>query len=219
MPLSADTLAQQLWQTLNVINAQTGAPDPNPSPAIKAYAAGVVAMLQAAIVSHLPMMVTATDAPPAAPIAGAAAQMGMMVAVGSVITAQAAPALGDPIAAANMALENVAVGNYFMSSAQVNFPTGTIQGQSTATPLTPGALVLGSGQMGQVAGISGSALYGMVAAAIPTVQGPQQPSFYSALCTYVMGAAQVTYAPQTINGACTNSGQLVAAFGVGGTIS
>ena len=222
MSLDAGALAQALWPHVGANDPQTGAPDPNPTEAIKSYAEGYVAMLKAAVVANaIPGTVLAAAAPPGAPIVSGAATGGkILVALGATMYG---PASGGalPSALAGLLLECTAIASYLMVGALVAFSAGGITGNSTATPpptTTPGPLVAGAGSGGLISGLDGSLLAKMVAAA--TLQtGPHQVEFYTALCTYTMSSALVTYPTNTVAGVCTGTGQFTLGLATGGAIT
>jgi hypothetical protein len=222
MSLDDGALAQVLWPHVGATDPKTGAPDPNPSIALKNYAKGYNAMLKAAIVAHaLPGSVIAASAPPSAPIQGGAASGGKIVTLVAAVMVGIATPGALPLAVPGLTLEATAIATYLMANAIVAFAAGTIKGTSGAvagSPGTPGPLTAGSGSGGVISGLAGGPLAQAVSA-VTLQTGPKQVEFYDALVTYTMANAMVAYGPNLVIGVGTPTGQLTVGTAAGGTIS
>jgi hypothetical protein len=212
--LDASALVQLLQPQTGAIDPATGAPAPEPTPALTNYAKGYIAMLQGAIVAA-PLPTGLGSAPPGGPVAGGALTGGKFLAVVSATMAGIASEGAVPTALPGLLLECSAIAAYLMSAALINFSAGTVVGNSTATPTSPGPLAAGGASGGAISGLSGSSLASLVSAA--TLQsGPLQTGFYSALCDYTMSAGLAAFPTGLVQGVCTPSGQLTAGFSPGG---
>ena len=204
MPLSPTLLANQIL----VIQKQV----PPAKEELMNYCAGFIAMIQAGVVNHA--LVTGVTAP-GAPLASGAASAGL-------ITVTPGPWIGKsgdigPLAIA----EHTAVTTYIQTNALVNFPAGTVTGNCTSTPTSPGPLAAGAAFGGQISGLVGSSCASFVAAATGgQLFGPDAEPIYTAMMDYVMQTAKAAYITGTITGTCPpGGGSLVGGLGTGGVIS
>jgi hypothetical protein len=207
--LSSNDLANMLIQTFPVhINSQ-GGPLSSPNQTT-AYAAGIVAALQAGTVSNPPNTIVGTTVS-GAPLVAGAGTGGVMVVTPGPMLAQTLPAFAT---SPGISKENVGIISY-ISTGLVVFQPGSIVGNCTNTPTSPGPLVAGAGTGGMITGLSGAA-----AAAAVGATGPMAIGFYTALCNYIMANASVSYATGTITGTCPpGGGPLANGTGAGGTIA
>lgn len=211
MTMDAKLLAKDLWELNGEVLDGDGLVK-GPTDAMNDYAKGLITMLSAGIVSHLPLTVSGSAAPGAPLLAGAASAGRVIGLLGLTMTAIAAK---DPIIAATMLLEANAISLYIMASGLVNFQSGSIEGTSTETA-SPGPLTLGKGTQGRFSGLDGGALAAMVASATGIV-GPTSKDHYSVVVSHIVDNAEVTYVPNTVLGSMAG-GTLVAGTAAGGTI-
>jgi hypothetical protein len=211
--MDADLLAEQLWAVNGPVLDDKGLPVP-PTDAVKAYAAGFIAMLETAIVAHLPGTAVGS-APPGGDLTSGAAEGGKMTLMASPVMAQKASA-GNPVVAAQMVIESAAIASYLIASGLVSFLPGSITGQSTETPApAPGPLVNGEGMVGKISGLDGATLANL---AVPPFTGPGKIPHYTALVGHLMTLGEVTYAANTVLGTMTG-GALTVGAAAGGLVS
>lgn len=183
----------------------------------KVYANAIITTLKAGIVNNAPGTVTATTVA-AAPITNGTASNGL-------ITALLAPTWISIMAAgfkgSNPTLLNKeALGSttYLMSAAKVTFQLNSIVGNSTATPTSPGILVLGAGNNGKISGLVGSDWAKLVVP--PGADSTFSEKLYNEIAEYIMENAVVTYPVGTIVGITPAvSGPLTLGAGAGGIIT
>lgn len=203
MPLSASALASKI-QSVN------GTLPPIPFELLS-YCRGVLAMVRASSVS-LPL-VNGTTAP------GAPLSLGE--SSGGLITATPGPWIGESGSLGPLAIqEHTAVTTYF-STGLVGFLPGTVTGQCTNTPTSPGPLVAGAATGGRISGLSGIGCSQAVFSAMGgQLFGPDSQRIYSAIMEYLQFTAKVTFSAGTINGTCPpGGGPLALGVGTGGSIS
>lgn len=228
MALIVDDLAQELWDSLSNKGGATELSDES-----KAYAEGFITAVQGGIVT-LPLVTGTADAPGA--FTGAAAG-GIITNVISATMTNIIIAAGQfaaqPVAQANLTIENGVVCNYIMTGL-VNFAMGKVTGTSTAVYVPPpgssipGILQNGEATDGVIVGYSGPALKSLVWSALQgqsgmgMLEGPDMINFYTALCDYTLTNAEVVFASGTINGTFAGSAPtgdpIIGGVGVGGSI-
>lgn len=211
MPLADSSLANQLHLALGSPPDKDGVVKVPKE--LQAYARGIIKTLKAGTFSHV--VVSGVTAP-GAPLAGGFAVGGIMVLVPAIMLGETALSF-PPGAQPKIQAENAAVIGYLMTGL-INFAPGTITGNCTNTPVSPGPLLLGQGSGGTVLGLNGPTCFAAVFAALGT-PGPFQIPFYSALCAYITASLQATYPLGTVNGVCPIGGGPLAGVGVGGVIS
>lgn len=211
MALSAQNLAKVLKATLNFPGASAALP---PTGELNNYAAGVIASLQSAVVTNAPgtiMGVTAASSP-----------LSAGTGLGGVVVMSPGPMIAKTTSsfpgATFIIQENTAVITY-LSTGLANFAAGTITGHCTNTAISPGPLTNGAGSGGLIIGINGPACLAAVKAVFPTI-GPESLPFYTALTTYIMANASISYPMGNVIGVCpAGGGPLSAGSAAGGKIS
>lgn len=184
---------------------------PRPSPEqLTEYCKGLVAALQAGVVSHAPGTVNGTTVA-GGPLALGSASGGLMVLTPALFIAKTQVATPNPLYAA----ENSALIAYIMASGTVSFDPGTITGTCSSTPSSPGPLLLGQGTGGKIVGLSGAA-----AALAVGATGPDAVKHYDIIMTYIMENASVSYPLNSVVGTCPPAaGPLAAGAATGGIIA
>jgi len=202
MPLEAQALANQ-------IQSATGQVPPAPAQLLS-YCRGFISVLKAGIVAA--PLVSGTTA------AGAPLAAGAIPA--AIATLQPTPWLAEsgslgPLASA----EHTAIVTYVMTGVIV-FPPGTVTGQCTSTPTSPGPLVNGAAEGGRFTGLAGAACASAVAGATGgQLAGPDSIKVYDAMMSYVMLSAKVSFPTGTITGVCPPGAGSLIGTGAGGLIT
>ena len=218
MTLSKELIAQDLWNTMGVVDPDTGAPDLSPNDTIKAYGQGVLDMMTNSTCSFIAGGFRAVAAPPGSPIQGGDGAGGKLGGVvGSVLSSAVSSFLG-PEAMVLAKLEHEAVALYIQEAGLVSFATGSVTGTSTATGVNPGILQLGTASAGKLSGLDGGAMYGRVLAATGS-SGPNGKDFFTALCDNLNRDTVINFSSGTVVGITTSSGQLTGGVGSGGKVS
>lgn len=104
----------------------------------------------------------------------------------------------------------------------VTFASGDITGSCTNTPLSPGSLAGGAGMNGMISGLDGTVLANAIHSAVgyPGTTSVRLTEFSTAIVTYIMNNAQVSYASGNVTGTCpAGGGSLSGGTGVNGTIA
>lgn len=112
--------------------------------------------------------------------------------------------------------------DHIQSQGLVEFTAGEITGNCTNSPVSPGALAGGGGTGGEIIGLDGTVLANNIHTAVGYPGGVSTPliQFCTAITTYIMDNAVVTYAPGSVTGSCpAGGGSLGAGTGIGGTIA
>lgn len=212
MALDDQALAKKLHDALGQKKDGQGKPT-QISSMTKAYAAGIVACLKAAIVTNAPGTIVGVTAP-GAPLSGGAGTGGLMVVLPAAMLAKTLVGI-PPKAIPNMQKENTAIIQY-IGTGLVAF--SSITGTCTNSPTSPGPLTLGAGQNGMITGLTGAGALAAVGAV--GIVGPDALKHYTALINYIVSEAKVTYPSGGIVGACPpGGGPLTAGAGIGGTIA
>lgn len=181
-----------------------------------AYADAVVTTLAAATFSHAINTVVGS-APPGGALIGGAAAAGILAGV-SAATWEGILAAAFA-GATTLGAEAGASTSYIQTNAKANFGSGTITGISTATPVAPGILQNGAGSGGHLALLVGSAWASAVLAALGT-PGPLASAVYTAVASYILANADLSYAVGQVQGAFPAGGGLMTAgLATGGAIA
>jgi hypothetical protein len=222
--LVADDLAVILYDSLSDTTDKTGAPTTS-TQFTQAYAEGIVAVMQAAIVTNAPGTVIGTGEP-AGTFMGSST-LGLIELDSSVMTdvilsvyqssvKMEAPDFDFSPVESSITQENQAVCQYIMESGLVSF--AQLTGIDTATLLSPGTLVDGHGDNGIISGLIGSACASIVASQ-SGLTGPYRNAFYTALVNYIMANASATYAANNVIGDFSaDGGPIQDGAGMDGTI-
>lgn len=208
MALKAKELADKLMKGTKPAGNET-------TPSMIAYAEGIIAALQSAVVVNLPGTILGVTAP-GAPLSAGSGMGGTMLVLPAAMIAKTARNF-DPKAVAGVSKENTAICNY-LSTGLVMFAAGKVTGTCTNTPVSPGPLVAGKADDGKITGLVGAAAAAMVGAQLGGM-GPEGIDFYTTLINYILDKAEVSYPLNGIVGVCPlGGGPLTAGAGIGGII-
>ena len=215
MPLKDSDLAKKLQDAIPLKTDGEGK-SLKVSDQMKNYAKGIIEALKIAVVSHPTGTVVGVTAV-GAPLSAGAANGGIVMVQPAMMVKYWGVGL-DPRAVVNLQKEANALASY-LSTGLVNFPVGSITGQCTSTPTSPGPLVAGAGSNGKISGLTGAAAMAYISSALGFT-GPDMLPHYNALINYVLAEATVTYATGSVVGVCPPiSGPLGAGTAAGGTIA
>lgn len=172
------------------------------------YASGLLAALQASVITFAPGTITGVTAA-GAPLSAGAGAGGVGVYPPPVMIAKTSVAFHHaPLAAP----EHTAFLGY-LATLPIAFNAGDVTGQCTNTAESPGPLVNGAATGGFLVGASGVA-----AAAFVGAIGPDQAAIYQAILDYMASDGEVVFPSGTITGTCpSGGGPLAAGAGAGGT--
>lgn len=206
----------------DLIRSTMGFPTPVSSQLL-GWASGVIQEITSnALVSNLPGTITGTTAPGSSLSNGAG--MGGLIAgmSGGSMASKVVAAVPYPYTSTQLTAFCNQIVLHIQSLGMVNFDSGNITGTCTNTPLSPGPLVAGAGSNGKIIGLSGPTLAAAIHAAVgyPGGVSLRLIQFCTAIVSYIMDNAAVSYATGTVNGLCPpGGGPLSAGAGVGGTIA
>jgi len=187
------------------------------TPEMKAYADAIITTYKAGLVSNLPGTINGVTAPGSPLVNG----MGTGGLIAGLLPATMVGVMLTGFPTANPSIISTHCSScvgYETSASLVSFTAGNITGQCTSTPLNPGPLVSGAGSMGKISGLVGAAWSSILT---PPLGDPTlSEKIYSAIATYIMNNAEVSYLLNTVVGVCPpGGGPLAAGAGTGGTIA
>jgi hypothetical protein len=217
MPLVVSDLA-------DAINAAMDVKDKDGNPIVTtsqmtAYAQAVIDTLIAGSVSNSTGTVLATALPVPGPVILGSASNGTMTLSSSVWSADLSS--GFPTSdSGKLSSEASASVGYLTANGSISFPLNSINGLSTATPITPGTLTAGMGSGGQISGLVGEDWAGVVTGSQGLSNTDIAKNIYNAISNYIIANALVDYAVGNVNGSfAPGGGLLIAGMGSNGTIS
>lgn len=113
-----------------------------------------------------------------------------------------------------------AIVDHIQNDGRVTFTSGNITGNCTNSISTPGILASGAGIQGKISALNGTTLANLVATDDPYPStSPELIQFCTAVTTYIMANADVTYAAGNVTGtAPAAGGTLNSGAASGGTI-
>jgi hypothetical protein len=182
------------------------------------FAKAVIDEMQAALVNNAPGTINGTAPSSGGPLIGGTGINGLITGMTPVsLAARMIAEMGFPSPSAEIIQFATAICAHLQTVGSVSFTL--ITGNCTNTPVSPGALI-GEGSNGQIVNLSGPVLAAAIAVVYGGIVSPELLSFSTALVTYIMSNASVTYTTGSVTGVCSaGGGPIAAGAGVGGTIA
>jgi hypothetical protein len=212
MPLVASALAEQIKIALNQATQPT-------SPETIGMAEAIIEEITSmATVSFLPGGVTGDAPPSGGPLANGAASNGTIAGTtGTSLANKLKSKMNKPSITSQ--LQNMASAiSSCINAGKVNFSVGQVTGLCTNTPLNPGTFT-GGATGGLISGLDSGKLADDLANPYGS-KSPEVIAFASAIATYIMGNAMVSFASPLMTGtASAGGGPILLGTGSGGTIS
>ena len=211
MPLDASAIAQQIKVALNQATQPTSAETLGMAQAI------VEEITTMGLVSFLPATVEGTAPPTGGPLLNGKASNGLIVGpLGPHLANLMKSKMNKPSITAQLLSMGNAIANCIILG-KVNFAENKVTGLCTNTPLNPGAFT-GGATDGLISGLDS----GKLADDLANPYGGKSPeviALASAITTYIMGNAAVSFAMPLMTGTCSaGGGPLALGAGSGGTI-
>jgi hypothetical protein len=209
MPLDPDKLTKETQNALGASSFPTSTRN-------ILFAKAIITHLKTGVVSFLPGGITGIAPSSGGPISDGAGSGGKILLVPSALEGLLIAAFG--VATPEISKFAKALSGYIMSDGIVVFDTGTINGDATNTPVSPGSFT-GTGAGGKITALQGPALAVLLATAIgkPPTSKPLL-DLSTAICDHIKTNSIVAL-PTATGSVAAGGGPIIAGAGAGGMIS
>lgn len=191
-----------------LIRTSMGFPSPN-SNQVNGWGAGIVSEVIQGKVNNAPGTVTGVThiktGVPNPPLTNGAASNGLISSLsGSRLASAVAADAGYPFVSSILTIYCNQIVGHIQSQGKVSFATNSITGGCTGTISAPGNLAIGAGTNGTISGLDGSLLASNIHSAVgyPGGVSARLTEFCTAITSYIMANAVVTYASGSVIGIC-----------------
>lgn len=209
MAMDASALADEIMAGL-------GSSDPATTQ-VTNMAKDIVDHVKTAVASYASGSVTGDAPSSGGPLVNGAGANGMILLVASDLVGRFSASFGQSTSEisgmATAISAHIITGTFSHSS-------GNITGVCTNTTSNPGILTAGTAIMGEISGLSGSAMASAIASGISQAGStPELDGLANAIVDHIEGNAEVSFASGGITAVCgTGGGPITLGTGVGGTI-